>query len=74
MITPRAILWSTSTGNPQGPRQPAGGSVAQRAKAVGVSRQTFYYWLTGVIRPNDIQAKKLKRLTSYDYDRIRGLA
>jgi hypothetical protein len=51
-----------------------GASVAQRAKAVGVSRQTFYYWLTGVTRPNDVQARKLKRITGYECDVIRGRA
>jgi hypothetical protein len=51
-----------------------GNTVAQQAASVGVSRQTFYYWLTGVTRPNDIQARKLKRITGYECDVIRGRA
>ena len=51
-----------------------GRSVAQKAAAVGVSRATFYYWQNGVTRPNNIQARKLKRITGVDYDVIRGLS
>jgi hypothetical protein len=51
-----------------------GQSVTQKAQRLGVSRQTFYYWLAGVTRPNDIQARKIKRITGYEYETIRGLA
>ena len=51
-----------------------GATVAQQAKSVGVSRQTMYYWITGVTRPNDIQARKLARITGYERDVIRGRA
>jgi transcriptional regulator with XRE-family HTH domain len=49
-----------------------GEPVAAKAKAVGVSRQTFYYWLQGVTRPNKKQAQKLAKLTGYAVDEIRG--
>jgi len=51
-----------------------GQTAAQKAQRLGVSRSTFYYWLGGVTRPNDIQARKIKRITGYDYEVIRGLA
>jgi hypothetical protein len=49
-----------------------GEPVAAKAKAVGVSRQTFYYWLQGVTRPNKKQAQKLAKLTDFSVDEIRG--
>jgi hypothetical protein len=51
-----------------------GQSVKQKADRLGVSKATYYYWLAGATRPNDIQARKIKRLTGYDYEVIRGLA
>ncbi|HEY2530302.1 MAG TPA: hypothetical protein VGJ20_20590 [Xanthobacteraceae bacterium] len=51
-----------------------GASVIEKAKRVGVSRQTFYYWLSGVTRPNIKQARRLATLTGYDADVIRGRA
>ena len=51
-----------------------GASMAQKAKTVGVSRQTLYYWRDGVTRPNKEQARKLSKITGYASDVIRGLA
>jgi hypothetical protein len=51
-----------------------GQSAVQKAQRLGVSRATYYYWLAGATRPNDIQARKIKRLTGFDYEVIRGLA
>jgi hypothetical protein len=48
-----------------------GEPVAVKAKAVGVSRQTFYYWLQGVTRPNKKQAQKLAKLTGIPVEEIR---
>jgi hypothetical protein len=49
-----------------------GEPVAVKAKSLGVSRQTFYYWLQGVTRPNKKQAQKLAKLTDFSVDEIRG--
>lgn len=49
-----------------------GASVIEKAKALGVSRQTFYYWLDGVTRPNIKMARKLNKITGHDIDEIRG--
>lgn len=51
-----------------------GATVAEKAEKVGVSRQTYYYWLGGQTRPNEIQAKKISRITGYTRDVIRGIA
>jgi transcriptional regulator with XRE-family HTH domain len=49
-----------------------GEPVAAKAKALGVSRQTYYYWLQGVTRPNKKMAKKLASLTDFSAEEIRG--
>ena len=49
-----------------------GASVIEKAKALGVSRQTFYYWLDGVTRPNIRQARKLNKITGLSVEEIRG--
>jgi hypothetical protein len=51
-----------------------GDNVIEKARKIGVSRQTYYYWLNGVTRPNKKWAKKLASLTGYDAATIRGLA
>ena len=43
-----------------------------KADALGVSKQTFYYWLDGTTRPNMKAAKKIARLTDYSVAEIRG--
>ena len=48
------------------------GSIAAKARLLGVTRQTLYYWLNDVTRPNDEQSKKLAKLTGYSADEIRG--
>lgn len=55
-------------------RKVPGASAVQKAKRIGVTRQTFYYWRDGITRPNKIQAKKLSKITGYASDVIRGLA
>lgn len=49
-----------------------GASVIEKAKSLGVSRQTFYYWLDGVTRPNIAMARKLSRITGFAVEEIRG--
>lgn len=49
-----------------------GASVIEKAKALGVSRQTFYYWLDGVTRPNIRMARKLNKITGVSVEDIRG--
>lgn len=49
-----------------------GASVIEKAKSLGVSRQTFYYWLDGVTRPNFKQARKINKITGHDIAEIRG--
>lgn len=48
------------------------GSVAARAKMLGVSRQTYYYWLDGTTRPTVKIARKISKLTGVDVEAIRG--
>lgn len=48
------------------------GSIAAKARMIGVTRQTIYYWLNDITRPNEEQAKKLAKLTGYDVTEIRG--
>lgn len=48
-----------------------GETVMARAKACGISRQTYHYWLKGYYRPNSKQSHRLARLTGYDLDQIR---
>jgi DNA-binding XRE family transcriptional regulator len=49
-----------------------GETVAQKAKACGVSRQAFYAWLRGVSRPNKKQARRVAKLTGYKWEDISG--
>jgi transcriptional regulator with XRE-family HTH domain len=49
-----------------------GESVAAKAKALGVSRQTLYYWINGTTRPNIKQAKRLAKITGVPIEVIRG--
>lgn len=51
-----------------------GDPVAAKVKAIGVSRQTYYYWLQGETRPNKKQAKRLAQLTDFSFEQIRGHA
>jgi DNA-binding XRE family transcriptional regulator len=50
------------------------GSIAAKARLLGVSRQTLYYWLNEVTRPNRDQSIKLAKLTGFSADEIRGRA
>lgn len=47
-------------------------SAVHRCKTIGISRQTYYNWLKGYVRPNVKQAKKLAELTGLSQDLIRG--
>jgi DNA-binding XRE family transcriptional regulator len=40
-----------------------GETVVEKSAAIGVSRQTYYYWLHGRSRPSQPQAEKLAELT-----------
>ena len=43
-----------------------------KANALGVSKQTFYYWLSVTTRPNKKLAKKIAGLTDFSVEEIRG--
>jgi hypothetical protein len=49
-----------------------GDSVIAKAAKIGVSRQSIYYWLSGITRPSKKQAKVIASLTGFDVDEIRG--
>jgi hypothetical protein len=49
-----------------------GDSVVEKAKRVGVSRNTWYAWKRGEIRPNKHQAKRLQTLTDIPAERFQG--
>lgn len=49
-----------------------GNSVTEKCEFIGVSRQAYYYWLRGMSRPNQTQAKRLQTLTGFDWVEIRG--
>lgn len=49
------------------------GTPLERAKKLGVSRQSYYGWLWGRQRPDGKQAKKIARLTGVPVNEIRGL-
>ena len=48
-----------------------GETVAEKVEKVGVSRQTYYYWLQGRSRPSLRQAQRLTKLTSIPTTSIR---
>lgn len=48
------------------------GTVADKAKHLGVSRQTVYYWLDGSMRPDEARAKTLAGITGFSVAEIRG--
>lgn len=49
-----------------------GETIVAKARILGVTRQTIYYWLREETRPDPEQAKKLSRLTGINADVIRG--
>ena len=49
-----------------------GNTITERARAIGISRQGYYRWLWGWMRPNVVQAKRLAELTGYPVEEIRG--
>ena len=49
-----------------------GESVVDRAKRVGVSRNTWYGWYRGEIRPNKRQAARLEQLTGISAMKFQG--
>jgi transcriptional regulator with XRE-family HTH domain len=49
-----------------------GDTITAKARALGVSRQTIHYWLNGETRPDDVQARKLEKLTGFSVAVIRG--
>lgn len=50
-----------------------GRSVAEKAKLLNITRQTWYNWLRGDGRPNLIKARQLERITGYSVSQIRGV-
>ena len=51
-----------------------GDTIPQKAKALGVSRQTIHYWLDGRMRPRVAMARKLEKFTDFSFAEIRGLS
>lgn len=49
-----------------------GANVRERARTIGVSRQTVYSWLKGVSRPAPMQARRIALLTGYSVDDVTG--
>jgi hypothetical protein len=49
-----------------------GDTVRERAKAVGVSRATWYCWYSGEVRPNKVQAARLQKLTGIKAEKFQG--
>jgi DNA-binding transcriptional regulator YiaG len=49
-----------------------GDTISAKARTLGVSRQTIHYWLNGETRPDDVQARKLEKLTGFSVAVIRG--
>jgi DNA-binding transcriptional regulator YiaG len=47
-------------------------SLSERARKIGVSRQTYYDWMVGKSRPNKIKAKRLSMLTGIPVEEIRA--
>ena len=45
-----------------------------KIKALGVARQTYYYWMNGTTRPSRKLAQKIARMTDFTVDEIRGYA
>jgi DNA-binding XRE family transcriptional regulator len=50
-----------------------GDSLADRARAIGVSRQTIYVWTDEKFRPVPAMAKKIAKLTGVPVEHIREL-
>jgi hypothetical protein len=49
-----------------------GESVLEKTKLLGISRNTWYCWYRGDIRPNKLQAAKLERLTGVKAELFQG--
>jgi hypothetical protein len=49
-----------------------GSTIIMKALAVGVSRNTWYGWNRGEIRPNKRQAQRLEQLTGIKAERFQG--
>ena len=49
-----------------------GSSITWRSERLGITRQTYYGWASGIFRPDAKQAKKLAAITGYDVNEIRG--
>jgi DNA-binding XRE family transcriptional regulator len=51
-----------------------GETIAEKVANVGVSRQTYYFWVQGRSRPSRIQAERLAKLTGIPVSDIRTTA
>ena len=49
-----------------------GKSVVEKARAVGVSRNTWYLWYRGEVRPNSVQGKRIEQLTGIKAEKFQG--
>lgn len=47
-----------------------GGSLTDRAKKIGVSRQTMYVWASEKFRPTRVQAKRIAKVTGVPIEQI----
>lgn len=49
-----------------------GENVKLKARQIGVSRNTWYAWWSGRVRPNKKQAQRLQKLTSIPANQFQG--
>ena len=48
------------------------GTIPEKARLLGVTRQTVHYWLNGTMRPGEKRARQLAKITGFSADAIRG--
>lgn len=47
-------------------------SLSEKARRLGITRQTYYGWLNGLFRPDEELSKRLADLTGFDEEDIKG--
>lgn len=49
-----------------------GETIGEKSKRIGISRNSWYAWYGGGVRPNRRQAKRLQRLTGIPAEKFQG--
>jgi|SRR6516164_8400501 hypothetical protein len=49
-----------------------GKSVGEKCKKIGIKRATWYTWMNSQYRPNEVQAKRLQRLTGIPKEKFQA--